>query len=57
MTIEATKSVNATPFGMSLNASTATGVAWDNFERFMETKSGTLLVYPIKCLIIRDPIF
>ena len=25
---------------MSLNASTATGVAWDNFDRFVETKSG-----------------
>ena len=40
MTIEATKSVKSTPFGMSLNASTATGVAWDNFDRFVETKSG-----------------
>ena len=40
MTIKATKSVKATPFGMSLNASTATGVAWDNFDRFVETKSG-----------------
>ena len=36
MTIEATKSVKA----MSLNASTATGVACDNFDRFIETKSG-----------------
>ena len=25
---------------MSLNASTATGVAWGNFDRFVETKSG-----------------
>ena len=40
MTIEVTKSVKATPFGMSLNANTATGVAWDNFDRFVETKSG-----------------
>ena len=40
MTIEATKSVKETPFGMSLNASTATGVAWDNFDRFVETKNG-----------------
>ena len=40
MTIEATKSVKATPFGMSLNASAATGVAWNNFERFVKTKSG-----------------
>ena len=40
MTIEATKSVKATPFGMSLNASAATGVAWDNFDRLVDTKSG-----------------
>ena len=40
MTTEATKSVKATPFGISLNASTATDVAWDNFDRFVETKSG-----------------
>ena len=40
VTIEATKSVKATPFRMSLNARTATGVAWDNFDRFVETKSG-----------------
>ena len=26
---------------MSLNASAATGVAWDNYDRFVETKSGT----------------
>ena len=32
--------MNATPFEMSLNASTVTGVAWDNFDRFLETKSG-----------------
>ena len=25
---------------MSLNASAATGVAWNNFERFVKTKSG-----------------
>ena len=40
MTIEATKSVKAIPFGMTINASAATGVVWDNFDRFMETKSG-----------------
>ena len=40
MVVEATKSVKATPFEMSLNASTATGVSWDNFDRFEETKSG-----------------
>ena len=40
MTIEATKSVKATPFGMSLNATAATSVAWDNFDRFVKTKSG-----------------
>ena len=34
------KSVKATLFGMGLNASPATGVAWDNFDRFVETKSG-----------------
>ena len=41
MTIEATKRVNVTPFGMILNASAAVGVDWDNFNRFEETKSGT----------------
>ena len=25
---------------MGLNASTVTAVAWDNFDRFVETKSG-----------------
>ena len=40
MTIEATKSVKVTPFGMSLNASAATNVAWNNFDRFVKTKSG-----------------
>ena len=40
MTIEPTKSVKATLFGMSLNASAATGAALDNFDRFVETKSG-----------------
>ena len=40
MTIDGTKSVKATPFGgMSLNTSSATGVAWDNLDRFVETKS------------------
>ena len=39
MTIEATKSVKATPFGMRLNAGAATGVAWENFDMFVETKS------------------
>ena len=32
--------MNAKPFEMSLNASTVTGVAWDNIDRFVETKSG-----------------
>ena len=32
--------VNATPFGMSKNDSAATGVAWDNFIMFVETKNG-----------------
>ena len=40
MTIETTKSVKATPFGMSLNANAAAGVAWGNFDRFMETETG-----------------
>ena len=40
MIVEATKSVKTTPFGMSLNSSTATGVDQDNFDRFVETKSG-----------------
>ena len=39
MTIEATKSLKATSFRMSLNMSAAAVVAWDNFNRFMETKS------------------
>ena len=38
--IEAMKSVKATLCGMGLNASPATGVAWDNFDRFVETESG-----------------
>ena len=33
MTIEATKSVKAIPFRMSLNGSAATGVVWDEFGR------------------------
>ena len=52
MTIEATSgSVEATPFGMSLNASAAAGVAWGNFDRFEETKKGkdTLHIY-IVCI-------
>ena len=40
MTIEATKSVKVRPFGISLKASTASVFAWDNFDRFVETKSG-----------------
>ena len=40
MTIEATKSVKAIPFRMSLNGSAATGVVWDEFDRFEETRSG-----------------
>ena len=40
MTTEATKCVKVTTFGISLNASTATGVAWNNFDRFVKTKSG-----------------
>ena len=40
MTIEAIKSVKATPFRMSLNGSAAIGVVWDEFDRFEETKSG-----------------
>ena len=40
MTVEATKTVKVTPFGMSFNASAATSVAWNNFDRFGETKSG-----------------
>ena len=40
MTIEATKSVKATPFRIGSNASAASGVACDNFDRFVETRSG-----------------
>ena len=32
--------MKATTFGISLNASTAIGIAWGNFDRFVETKSG-----------------
>ena len=40
MAIDATKSMTATSFGMSLSASAATGIAWDKFDRFVETKNG-----------------
>ena len=42
MRIEAAKSVKATPFRICSNASVATGVAWDNFDKFMETKKKTV---------------
>ena len=45
MTIEATKSVKATPFGMRLNASAVTGVAWENFDMFVESKSRTYTLH------------
>ena len=40
MIIETIKSGKATPFRMRLNARAATGVAWDNFCRFVNTKKG-----------------
>ena len=40
MTIEATKSVKAAPFGMILNGNAATGVTSHTFDSFIEIKSG-----------------
>ena len=40
MTFEANKFDANIPFGMSLAANLGTGVAWDNYDRFVETQSG-----------------
>ena len=40
MTFEAGRRKKNTPFGMSLQSNAGTGVAWDNYDRFVETQSG-----------------
>ena len=40
LTIEATRSNIKTPFGMNFTNNCGTGIAWDNFDRFVETQSG-----------------
>lgn len=40
MTFEASKSGCQTPHGMKHDPSLGTGVAWDNFDRYVETSSG-----------------
>ena len=40
LTFQATESGNCTPTGMSLHSVQATGVAFDNFDRFVETLTG-----------------
>lgn len=40
ITFEATKEHMATPHGMGVGPDYGTGVAWDNFDRFVETDSG-----------------
>ena len=40
LTFEATRSNIKTPFGMNLTNNCGTGIAWDNFDRFVETQSG-----------------
>lgn len=40
LTFEAAKATKNTPFGMSLSRDCGTGVAWDNYDRFVETQSG-----------------
>ena len=41
MTFQAGKETNAIPYGMVPTADCGLGVAWDNFDRFVETKNGT----------------
>ena len=40
MTFEARNRSMYTPYGMDLLSSVGTGLAWDNFDRFVETNSG-----------------
>ena len=40
LTIKANSENQLTPFGMSLENHMGTGVAWDNYDRFVETRSG-----------------
>ena len=40
MTFEANSRSTYTPFGMSLKQHCGTGVAWDNYDRYVETQSG-----------------
>ena len=55
MTIEATKSVKATPFRIGSNASAASGVARDNFDRFVETRSGKDTLHEIVGIAYQVP--
>ena len=40
LTFEANENSKETPFGMKTTPEFNTGIAWDNFDRFVETKSG-----------------
>ena len=40
LTFEANKNNKETPFGMKTTPEVNTGIAWHNFDRFVETKSG-----------------
>ena len=40
LTFEANKNNKETPFGMKTTPEFNTGIAWHNFDRFVETKSG-----------------
>ena len=40
LTFEANSENQLTPFGMSLENHMGTGVAWDNYDHFVETQSG-----------------
>ena len=40
LTFEANKNSKEIPFGMKTTAEFNAGIAWDNFNRFVETKSG-----------------
>ena len=40
LTFETNKNSKETPFGMKTTPGFNTGIAWDNFDRFVDTKSG-----------------
>ena len=40
LTFEVNKNNKETPFGMKTTPELNTGILWDNFDRFVETKSG-----------------